>query len=88
MLNLKQNFYFRQRKLRIIGLHAFILAMLITCVLSILKDIQDPGGFPVHDPAKIFHNHIITSFMMALAAYLSGLFLIRLFLFLIHLTHS
>lgn len=70
---------FRNRILRMLGIHAFLLAMLITCELSIIKDINYPDGFPIYDPAKIFHNHIITSFMMAFAAYLSGLFLIQLY---------
>lgn len=68
---------FRNRNIRMMGIYAFLLAMLITCILSILKAIYDPGIYPLHDPGKVFHNHIITSYMMTFAAYLSGILAIR-----------
>ena len=68
---------FRHRNVRTMGIYAFLLAMLITCILSILKAIYDPGEYPLHDPGKVFHNHIITSYMMTFAAYLSGILTTR-----------
>lgn len=51
----------------------FMLTMLLTAVLSILKS---KGLFHYHggDPGEIFHNHIVTSYMVALAAYVAGWF--------------
>lgn len=56
--------------------HAFLLAMLITCGLSILK-FQGYLQFFASTPDNIFRNHIMTSFMVAFAAYLSFLFCFR-----------
>lgn len=56
---------FRSRNIRTIGIHAFLLAMIFTCVIALFKHHDDPGD--------IFHNHIVTGFMIAFAAYLSGL---------------
>lgn len=59
---------FTQAKIRQYGIYAFLLAMIITCILSLGKDQTDP---------VVFHNYIVTSFMMAFAAYLSGIEAIR-----------
>ncbi|MFY7698376.1 MAG: O-antigen ligase family protein [Legionella sp.] len=62
---------FKDAKIRFLGLHAFMAAMFITCLLSILKFtqiIQYHGT----DAGEIFHNHIMTGYMMSLAAYLSA----------------
>jgi len=54
---------FTQPTVRQYGIYAFVLAMIITCVVSISNAQVD----------MIFHNHIVTSFMMAFAAYISGI---------------
>ncbi|MDF1827845.1 MAG: O-antigen ligase family protein [Legionellaceae bacterium] len=64
---------FRDSRIRSVALHAFLLAMLMTCVLLLLK----AAGF-VHyggdDPGEMFRNHIMTGYMMAFAAYLAAYF--------------
>lgn len=67
---------FRDPIARRYGIHAFLLAMLVTCFLSILKakGLFDYNG---PDPGQIFHNHIMTGFMMAFATYLSALLSIQ-----------
>lgn len=60
---------FRTQKTRTLGIYAFLLAMTLTCILSIMKAKGDAG--------EIFHNHIITSYMVAFAAYIAGLFVIK-----------
>lgn len=63
---------FRSSKVRMMGIHAFLLAMFLTCILLFVP------VFNISKPVDaIFHNHIITSFMMALAAYFSAIFLFR-----------
>lgn len=61
---------FTHKKTRTMAIHAFILAMLFTCVLATLKF----HGFLTHlsmNPDHIFRNHIMTGFMVAFASYLS-----------------
>jgi O-antigen ligase len=67
---------FREARTRQMGLHAFLLAMLITCFFSILKFC---GYLPTLaiEPDSVFRNHILTSSMVASAAYLSLLFAFR-----------
>lgn len=60
---------FCHRKIRLMGIYAFLAAMALTCILSIFKSEGDPGA--------IFHNHIVTSYMVTFAAYLCGLLAIR-----------
>lgn len=64
---------FRYAKTRNNSLHAFLLAMIITSGLSVLKF---HGYLPFLDinPDGVFRNHIMVGFMLALAAYLSALF--------------
>lgn len=61
---------------RQLSFHAFLLAMLITCGLSILK-FQGYFHSFAFTPDNIFRNHIMTSFMVAFAACLSFLFCFR-----------
>ncbi len=63
---------FRDAYARRLGLHGFLLAMMITFVVSFLMHL---GVYSVNDvePGGIFRNHIMTGFMMAFAAYLSSL---------------
>lgn len=65
---------FQDQWVRKLGIYAFLSSMFITAVLSLIKA-HFVFIFPGNDPGQIFHNHIITSFMMAFAAYLSGILL-------------
>ncbi len=67
---------FRDPRARRLGSHAFLVAMAITCVLSMLKaaGMLDYNG---PDHGRVFNNHIMTSFMMAFATYLSALLCTR-----------
>jgi len=62
---------FRDSRTRNFALHAFLLAMLITCVLLLLKAVGlvHYGG---DDPGEMFRNHIMTGYMMVFAAYLAA----------------
>jgi O-antigen ligase len=64
---------FREPRTRNMALHAFLLAMLITCVLLLLK----AAGW-VHyggdDPGQMFRNHIMTGYMMVFATYVAAYF--------------
>ena len=64
---------FQHKQTRIFVIHAFLLAMWVTCVISCLKA---AGVVHYHgdDPGFVFRNHIITGYMMAFAAYLSALY--------------
>lgn len=63
----------REPRIRNITLHAFLLAMLITCVLLLLKTagLVHYGG---DDPGQMFRNHIMTGYMMVFAAYVAAYF--------------
>ncbi|OCH97256.1 hypothetical protein A8135_03760 [Legionella jamestowniensis] len=67
---------FKSAKTRKLSLHAFLLAMVITCTLSVLKFHGFLQSFNF-DPDHVFRNHIMTGFMVAFAAYLSWLFAYR-----------
>lgn len=56
---------------RNMAINSYLAAMLLTCVISILKshNLFTPG-----DPGEVFYNHIITGFMMAFACYLAALY--------------
>ena len=68
---------FSNPKVRTLGMYAFLTAMLLTCVLSIYKDLMVQEGLSSSEPGQIFHNHIVTSFMMAFSAYLSCIMAIK-----------
>jgi len=59
---------FQSAKVRSYALHAFILAMLLTCVVSWAK-IVGWSHYHGDEAGHVFRNHIITGYMMALAAY-------------------
>ncbi|MDF1646131.1 MAG: O-antigen ligase family protein [Legionellaceae bacterium] len=67
---------FRDKRVRYAAAHAFLLAMLITSVLLIVKAM----GF-IHyggvDPGKLFRNHIMTGYMLAFSAYLTAYFALK-----------
>ena len=62
---------FHKERTRHYALQAFLLAMLLTCSISILKDLGFLDAFNI-DPDRVFRNHIMTGFMVAFAAYLSA----------------
>lgn len=66
---------FRNAKTRQWGLYAFLLAMVITALISIVNFHLLTGNKILAD--NVFHNHIMTSFMMALAAYHCGMSFFR-----------
>lgn len=57
-------------KVRSWSINSYLTAIFITCVISILKA---KNIIASEDPGEVFYNHIITGFMVALAAYLAGL---------------
>jgi O-antigen ligase len=57
-------------RIRNLSVNAYLAAMLLTCIISILKA---QGVFLVGDPGEIFYNRIITGFMVAFGSYLAGL---------------
>ena len=67
---------FRDPLARYLGLHGFLLAMLITFIASILMHF---GVYSLNDveAGGIFRNHIMTGYMMAFAAYLSSILLLQ-----------
>ncbi|WP_131781797.1 O-antigen ligase family protein [Legionella gresilensis] len=62
---------FQNEKARNLGLHAFLLAMLLTAFLSIGKDLNILTAANLYAD-HVFRNHIMTSMMMAFATYLAG----------------
>lgn len=67
---------FRDPNARNLGLHAFLLAMLITVVMSIFIE---SGIYSIKgaEGGGIFRNHIMTGYMMAFAVYLSSLLFLQ-----------
>lgn len=71
---------FADERTRRVALNAFLLAMLITCVISIAKYFnwtQYGHGVAAADPGTVFRNHIMTSYMMVFAVYLCGVILLQ-----------
>lgn len=64
---------FQSPRTRFLAAHAFIAAMVLTCLISFLKK---AGLCHYHgdDPAFVFRKHIMTGYMMAFAVYLSALY--------------
>lgn len=58
-------------KTRNLTIKSYLAAMFVTCIISLLKAYNVVGS---GDPGEVFYNHIITGFMVAFAAYLSGLY--------------
>lgn len=60
---------FMHLKTRVWTLNAYLAAMVLTCVISIL---QSKGWLMgTRDPGEVFYNHIITGFMVAFGAYVA-----------------
>lgn len=62
---------FQNPTMRRLGIHAFILAMIVTCFLSVFYQLHHI------ESERLFHDHISTGCMMALAAFFSGVFAIQ-----------
>lgn len=67
---------FRAPRARQLGMNAFIAAMVVTCLLSMLKAFG-LLAYNGADPGQVFNNHIMTGLMMSFAAYLAALLVIR-----------
>lgn len=67
---------FRDPFARKLSLHGFLLAMVLTCILSIIW-VMGWLSLPEVEGGGIFRNHIMTGFMMAFAAYVSSFLLIQ-----------
>lgn len=66
--------FLRDKTIRNAAVNVFLLAMLITFGLSVLKifnwvSMNSPG-----DPGAVFQNHITTGYFMAFSAYLSAIY--------------
>ncbi|CAM3104686.1 O-antigen ligase family protein [Legionella anisa] len=61
------------------ALNGYILSMLFTSVLSILKinNLFINDLFHSLDPGEVFYNHIVTGIMIALGVYFAGILLIQ-----------
>ncbi|WP_412757705.1 O-antigen ligase family protein [Legionella bozemanae] len=61
------------------ALNSYILSMLFTCILSILKinNLFINDFFTSLDPGEVFYNHIVTGIMIALAVYFAGILLLQ-----------
>lgn len=57
-------------------LNSYIVAMLVTCFLSILKA-KSFLAINTSDPGEVFYNHIVTGFMIALGVYFAGILMSR-----------
>ncbi|MFT4059499.1 MAG: O-antigen ligase family protein [Legionella sp.] len=53
--------------------HAYFAAILITCVVSFLKQKGLVAINNMEDSGEVFHNHIATGFMVSLAVYFAGI---------------
>lgn len=60
---------FANQRTRMLAIHAYLMAMLLTCVLSFAKYFG-LLTFQNLDPGDVFRNHIMTGYMMAFAAFL------------------
>ncbi|QMT60759.1 O-antigen ligase [Legionella sp. PC997] len=57
-------------------LNSYILTMILTCIISVLKS-KHLITFHSTDPADVFYNHIITGFMVALGVYFAGILVLQ-----------
>ncbi|MDP3704325.1 MAG: O-antigen ligase family protein [Legionellaceae bacterium] len=68
---------FQEPKTRRMALQAFLVAMLITCTLSLLIHYTSYFHTVKSHSGGLFRNHIMTGIMMSFATYLTGLFFFR-----------
>ena len=68
---------FSDKKTRFLGLHAFLTAMFITCIVAFFQAAQASSHEELLQYGTVFRNYIITGHMMCLAAYLSAYFAIK-----------
>ncbi len=67
---------FQDEKTRRLGLHGFLLAMVVTCIASAAISLGYYSSVNT-ESGGVFRNHIITGYMMAFAAYLSSLLFLK-----------
>ncbi|ARG97199.1 O-antigen ligase family protein [Legionella micdadei] len=67
---------FRDERTRNLGLHAFLLAMLLTSSIAVLRFRGFLPTFNIN-PDNIFRNHIMVGYMLDFAAFLSALLAYR-----------
>lgn len=67
---------FIKPKTRMLAINSYLAAIFMTCIVAILKS---NGFIQLHewDSGGVFHNHIITGFMVGFGSYLSGLLAFR-----------
>ena len=65
---------FQDRRMRSMAIHVFLLAMLITLLLSLMKVMGWVMINQPDDPGAIFLNHIDTGYFMAFSAYVSAMY--------------
>jgi O-antigen ligase len=67
---------FSNARVRHYGIHAFMLAMLLTCIISTLKFYGFLQTWDI-DFDNVFRNHIMTGFMVAFSSYLAAILACR-----------
>lgn len=67
---------FTDKSTREWGIHAFLAAMALTCLLAIAKTLS-PTYLHNDIPGAVFRNYIMTGNMMALASYVAAFFAIK-----------
>jgi O-antigen ligase len=65
---------FMNPKTRLWTLNAYLAAMVVTCICSLLKS---KGLILTGDPGEVFYNHIITGFMVAFGSFIAVLLTIK-----------
>jgi O-antigen ligase len=68
---------FKNKQTRNAAFYAFLLAMLITCGISLLKFLNLISFKKVNDAGDLFHNHITTGYFMAFAAFIAAFFSLK-----------
>lgn len=67
---------FTDKKIRFWGLHAFIAAMFLTCLVALIKIYWQDDVLSANS-GSVFRNYIMTGHMMAFASYLSLYFAVK-----------
>lgn len=65
---------FIEPRVRSLSVHSYLLVMVITCVISILKFY---GYIASTEPGEVVYNYIITGFMMSLSTYLAAYYMTK-----------
>ncbi len=68
---------FREEKTRRWAAHAFLFAMLLTCLISIVLHLSQYNLSGKAAADGVFRNHIMTGIMMSFATYLTAIFFVQ-----------